>query len=201
MPPKQAPGLAPWAAFALGALIGLILGASVIFLVLSPQSGGNTCGKCLNGTVETVFSPGAEDEVLGLIRGANESIDVEMYLFNYRPLADELVKAEERGVKVRVILEPRLSGDNANLEMMKFLREKGISARWASLDYKLTHAKTMIVDRRRVLVGSTNWSMSALLKNREYSVLIEDSEVVGEFVKNFEQDWAIASQAEQGTEG
>jgi len=170
-------------------VLGVFFGFAAVSLLAEP---GKECARCMDGTVETVFSPGAEEEVLGLIRGANESIEVEMYLFNYMPLANELVKAKERGVDVRVILEPRLSGDE-NLKMMKFLREKGISARWASLEYKLTHAKAMIVDKKKVLVGSTNWSMSAMTKNREYSVLIEDNGVVAEFIKNFEEDWEKAT--------
>ena len=173
-----------------GLALAIALGVfgTLIFLRVDEK----ICPACLNGKVETVFSPEAEDEIIGILRGANESLDVEMYLFNYRGLADELVKAKARGIAVRVILEPRLTGTE-NLEMMKYLRDNGIDARWASLDYKLTHAKTVVVDGKRVLVGSTNWSSSALKKNREYSVLIEDENIASEFLANFEKDWGMAS--------
>ncbi len=173
-----------------GLVLAIALGALGALVFIGP--GEKPCPACLNGRIETVFSPEAEDEIIGILQGANKSLDVEMYLFNYRGLADELVKAKERGVSVRVILEPRLTGTE-NLEMMKYLRENGIDARWASLDYKLTHAKAVIVDGKMVLVGSTNWSSSALKKNREYSVLIEDQDVASEFLANFEKDWGMAT--------
>jgi len=151
------------------------------------------CPACFSGRIETVFSPDSESEIIGIIRGADKSIDVEMYLFSYGGLVDELIEAKKRGVAVRVILEPRLSGDNANLATMERLREGGVPARWATLDYKLTHTKAVIIDGKKVLVGSTNWSNSALTKNREYSVLIEDEGVAREFQENFEIDWEKAS--------
>ncbi len=174
-----------------GMILAFALGAALTFGAFGLQ--GRDCPICLKGNVDTVFSPDSQDEVIGLIRGAKESIDVEMYLFNYRPLAEELVAAKAKGIKVRVILEPRLSGDNVNLGMMEYLRENGIEARWASLDYKLTHAKMMLIDGKKVLVGSTNWSRSALNDNREYSVLIEDEKIASEFLANFEKDWEMAS--------
>lgn len=174
-----------------GLLAGVLLGTVAGFLIFYKAPSEEK--TCLEGSIETVFSPDAEGKVVETIRAAEKSIDVEMYLFNYRPLAEELAIAKARGVKVRVILEPRLSGAE-NLEMIEYLRSRDVEARWASLDYKLTHAKMMIIDGKQVLVGSTNWSNSALNKNREYSVLIEDSTVVEEFVAGFEGDWKKATQ-------
>ncbi|MFH1447639.1 MAG: phospholipase D-like domain-containing protein [Candidatus Micrarchaeota archaeon] len=171
------------AVFVLGVLFGFLAFSS---MHVEEKSG------CINGEIEYIFSPDAEDDIIGVIRSAGETIDLEMYLFNYEPLADELIRARERGVRVRVILEPRLFGDNPNLEMMEYLRAGGLEVRWASLEYKLTHTKAMIVDGKRVLVGSTNWSYSALKKNREYSVLIDDGGVAREFTENFELDWGKA---------
>ncbi|MFH1470790.1 MAG: phospholipase D-like domain-containing protein, partial [Candidatus Micrarchaeota archaeon] len=163
--------------------LGFALGA-LAFSLFSQQE--INCPACLNGRIETVFSPDSESEIISIIRSANKSIDVEMYLFSYGGLVDELIDAKTRGVAVRVILEPRLSGDNANLATMERLRDGGIPAKWATLDYKLTHTKAVIIDGKKVLVGSTNWSTSALTRNREYSVLIEDENVAREFLLNFE---------------
>jgi cardiolipin synthase A/B len=174
-------------------LAGIILGFAAGHFLASGIVQMEKQEECLQGSIQTVFSPGADDEILSLIRGAKESIDVEMYLFSYDPLADELILAKKRGVEVRVILEPRLSGSNDNLDTVKTLRDSGVDARWATLEYKLTHTKAMIIDKKKVLVGSTNWSSSALKKNREYSVLIEDERIVMEFFQNFEKDWEKAS--------
>ena len=152
------------------------------------EAGGGFCAE----SVEAVFSPGAEAEVMALVESANESIDVEMYQFSYVPLADELIEAGERGVRVRVILEPRLDGDD-NLVTERELREGGVSVRWASLEFGRTHSKTMVVDGKTVLVGSPNWSYNAMLRNRESAVVVGSSEVAGEFERIFEEDWRKGS--------
>ncbi len=141
--------------------------------------------------VDALFSPGAEAEIAHLIEAANRSLDVEMYEFSYAPFADELIDAKDRGVRVRLLLEPRLSGNN-NLKMMKYLRDNGVDARWATLEFAYTHSKTMVVDGRVVLVGSPNWSYSAMFRNRESAVVVEGGGMAGEFEGIFEEDWRKA---------
>jgi len=141
--------------------------------------------------VSAIFSPDGGDEIISVVRSASSSIDVELYVFSYRRLADELIGAKERGVRVRVLLEPTLSGSNPNLEMAEYLGDAGIEVRWA-LPSRTNHAKFAIIDGRKVLVGSHNWSYSAMSTNREASVLVEDEEAVGEFEAVFEEDWNAA---------
>lgn len=174
----------------LAALVAAVaFGAGWVFAGASPaaESGGACAGE-----VEALFSPGADAVVMGLVESANESIDVEMYQFSYEPLMDELVAAEERGVRVRVILEPRLDGDD-NLNAMERLLEGGVEAKWASLEFARTHSKTMVVDGREVLVGSPNWSYNAMLRNRESAVVVKSEEIAGEFGRIFENDWEKGS--------
>ena len=40
---------------------------------------------------------------------------------------------------------------------------------------RTTHAKVLVVDDRHVIVGSHNWTRSALAANREWSVEIDDA--------------------------
>ncbi|MEW6329019.1 MAG: phospholipase D-like domain-containing protein [Candidatus Micrarchaeota archaeon] len=180
-------------------LVGLLLGALIIFSYYSffPQAQKQIY---LNGSgsVEPVFSPNSEDEMIDFLRSARESIDVEVYIFTNQKLADELIAARERGVVVRVILEPRVDSPNPNLQTMQRLRDEGIDARWASLGFSLTHSKFAVVDGKKVLVGSINWSRSALSTNREAAVIIEDEEVAREFAKIFEEDWKNAGAAGSG---
>lgn len=174
----------------------VLLCAAGLLLLAGGFAAGGGMGKADAGSacaesVETLFSPGAEAEIAGLIESANETIDVEMYQFSYAPFADELADAKARGVRVRVILEPRLDGDD-NLQTMAKLKGDGVDARWATLEFSRTHSKTMVVDGKIVLVGSPNWSYSAMFRNRESAVVVEGSEVAGEFERVFESDWRDA---------
>jgi phosphatidylserine/phosphatidylglycerophosphate/cardiolipin synthase-like enzyme len=150
-----------------------------------------SCLGC-NAKIKMIFSPFAQDKVLELIREAKETIDIEVYSFTSEEIAKELIEAKKRGVKVRVILEPRLE-DNRKFKIKQILEDSGIEVRWASLEYKLTHSKFIIIDRKKILIGSINLSASALEKNREAAVVVE-SEKVKEVLEIFEEDWQKATE-------
>jgi len=170
------------------AIVALLLFCGLLLGYLAFAS-AQPCAGC-NAKAEFVFSPGAEDEVIALIRSAQKTIDIEMYVFTSEDIMRELSEAKNRGVQVRVIMEPRVD-DDRKTKTFAILQELGIETKWASFGYKLTHAKFIIVDGRKALVGSINLSESALTKNREAAVLIE-SESVKDLVSLFEEDWQKA---------
>ena len=145
-------------------------------------------------SVQALISPGIGGEVLRLVSSANSTIEAELYQFSFTPLMDELVRAHGRGVSVRVILEPRLSGDD-NLDAAAFLVRHGVPVRWASLSFSNTHSKLAIIDGESALVGSPNWSYSAMFKNRETAAIISGKNAIREFRETFEEDWAAGTPA------
>jgi len=174
-------------------LVLVILVGAIVFIaggILQPVHAPPACTE----PVEAVFSPGLDAKLLALLESANESIDVEVFQFSYEPFKEELVEANERGVRVRVILEPRLEGDD-NVETAEFLARHGVEVRWASLSFARTHSKFAVIDGKKVFVGSPNWSRSAMLKNREAAVITWGGSAVKEFVDIFAEDWRMASPA------
>jgi len=142
-----------------------------------------------NSTYATpLFSPGSEDDIISLMNSASSSIDVEVYTFTNRRLADALIDAAERGVKVRVILEARLDDPKPNENTAKYLSANGVSVRFASPKFTLTHSKLMVIDGKKALVGSINFSNNAVLKNREADAILIGP-VVSQYLSIFEQDW------------
>ena len=117
--------------------------------------------------------------------------NAKMYVFTSDVVARELGDAVKRGVRVRVIMEPRVT-DSRKQKMFDTLSALGCEVRWASFSYKLTHSKFIVVDGKRALVGSINFSESALNYNREAAVEI-DGEKVKEIADAFETDWGMAS--------
>ena len=142
--------------------------------------------------ITAVFSPENGNEIIDLIDSAQTSLDIEMYVFTSRDVIEALDRAKARGVEIRIIIERNvLSGQND--ETYRELAAKGFNIRYASIAYKLTHAKFMILDGKSVLVGSHNLSNSALYENREASVIIRDPVTIAKFIEIFEKDWSIAS--------
>jgi phosphatidylserine/phosphatidylglycerophosphate/cardiolipin synthase-like enzyme len=176
------------------AIIALLLLSAALmgYIALLPPT---ACAGC-NAKVEMVFSPNVQPEVVSLIRSAQKTIDIEMYVFTSEDMIRELGEAQKRRVKVRVIMEPRVD-DARKQRVFDTLAALGCQMRWASLSYKLTHSKFVIVDGKKALVGSINFSKSALNDNREAAVELE-GEKVGELASVFEEDWQKASAASEG---
>jgi len=143
-------------------------------------------------SVYAVISPPAESQVLAFIASANNSLDVMLYQFSHSPFKTALVQAVARGVRVRLILEPKV---DSNLATAEFLNARGVEVRWASQEFANTHAKTAVADGFCALVGSINWSRHAALLNREIALVACNFPAVQEIQRVFEQDWGKATPA------
>ncbi len=149
-----------------------------------------TSPPCAQAT--PLFSPDASDEIISMMREAKETIEVEMYVFTDDALARELSDAQKRGVQVRVILEGRVNSKASTQTIPAALEAAGVQVRWASLQYALTHSKMMIIDGKKVLIGSINFSKSAQHKNREAAAVLECPEDASQYSEVFEKDWKDA---------
>jgi phosphatidylserine/phosphatidylglycerophosphate/cardiolipin synthase-like enzyme len=160
-------------------IITVLIGAILIIQTIyqNPQ--------CYDGTVMPVFSPINSNEIFDIIRDANYEIKLEVYEFSNKDLADALIDAKERGVSVKVILEPSVYQNDG---MFKYLINKGVDVSWAS-KFHNTHSKFMVVDDKIVFVGSMNWSENSLKNNREASVIIYSKEVSKKFEEIFDTDF------------
>ncbi len=143
-------------------------------------------------TVNPLFSPGSEDDIISLVSSAQSTIDLEMYTFSNMNLADAIVAQARQGVKCRVILELRLDNPSSVIKMADYLTSHGVEVRFASKKFTLTHSKQMIIDGRRALVGSINFSNNAVSKNREAAVILSGP-VVSQYQDIFNSDWEDAS--------
>lgn len=107
-------------------------------------------------------------------------LDVEQKSGPVHALCKELIQAAARGVDVRVCVEhSRREGTYPgpdNSAVVAYLRDRGVIVHEDELDVR-THAKALLIDETSI-VGSHNWTYSALTSNRELSVLSEAPEVV-----------------------
>ena len=149
--------------------------------------------------------------VIKEIENANSTIHIVMYEMKWygEPENDShevsrlgiaLVKAHKRGVDVKIILEDgkthgyenRGIGEN-NTKWKEYFESRGIEVRWDGSG-QTTHDKLIIIDGKIVVVGSTNWSTSALKYNHEANVLLDGKEVAEEYDAYFETLWSQAHQ-------
>ena len=125
--------------------------------------------------------------LLGLIRAARLEIRAEVFVLTDREVLAALAAAHRRGVRVRMLLDPR---QDVNLPSRKLLLAAGVEVRWypAPPGAKL-HAKTALFDGQRLLLGSANWSLSGLSVNHELDVTTTDPGAVRAYAARFDADW------------
>jgi phosphatidylserine/phosphatidylglycerophosphate/cardiolipin synthase-like enzyme len=126
--------------------------------------------------------------LMSVIDGAKSEILICMFSFKAGVHPDSypdrivaaLARAAHRGVRVKVVLET--TGDKANdltvqnLKTKNLLEEKGVMV-YLDSPKKTTHTKLILVDERIVLLGSHNFTSSALMHNNEISILIDRPEL------------------------
>jgi len=146
--------------------------------------------------VKDISDRAYEKAVIDLLDNAKDSITISMFMINpgendrhtINRLMKDLKEALERGVAVQIYFNTKEWGDDSLLsEIYKnkafdLLREKGAEIYPVHSRYRL-HDKMIIVDSRFVVIGSANWTASALTDNFETTVLIDSPALAEERLK------------------
>ncbi|MDE2815555.1 MAG: phospholipase D-like domain-containing protein, partial [Chloroflexota bacterium] len=118
-------------------------------------------------------------ELPALLRRAEHSIDVMVYLLTSQEVVRELAAAQRRGVRVRVLLEENpVGGGEGNRNAAQELAAAGVAVRWSAPTFRFTHAKMILVDGVRAAIMTLNLTASSMRSNREFVVIVEDSSVL-----------------------
>lgn len=127
-------------------------------------------------------------KILLALSRANFSIDLCMFSFTYQPLADFLIYLHnERDVEVRVILDKK----NPKYNQADLLESAGIPIKTNGASAEsCVHNKFVIIDKRLVIHGSLNWTLSAISRNQEACVIDSSPSSAEAFVEEFEKLWA-----------
>lgn len=140
--------------------------------------------------LEVSFCPKDDclNKLLNEINSANKTIDLAIYSFTLDEVADSLISAKNRGVRVRVVFD-YLQSFNAYSVDEKLMSggipvlKKGKGS-WGSM-----HNKFIIIDNEKVLTGSFNYSRNAIKRNNENLLLIVDENVISYYLKEFNYLW------------
>ena len=97
--------------------------------------------------------------ILDAIAAAKKSLRIKMFVFSDPSLIAAVIAAQQRGVKVRVMLNPaRRSGEAENQESRAALVKGKVSVEDSNPAFDLTHEKSMVVDDTSAFVKSLNWA-------------------------------------------
>jgi phosphatidylserine/phosphatidylglycerophosphate/cardiolipin synthase-like enzyme len=130
------------------------------------------------------------DLVKDLIASARMRVMVEMYELERADLLRELGAAVGRGVNVRVITDPTVTG---NRDSTAVLDSMGVPERVYPVDdrrHQIDHVKLLVADGQAA-IGGMNWGRHSD-RNHDYVLETRVSVDVDRLVRIFEQDWSLA---------
>ena len=128
--------------------------------------------------------------ILDAISGATKSLRIKMFLFSDPDLIAATIGAHQRGVKVRVMLNPaRRGGEPENEDTRKTLEAAGVEVADSNPDIDVTHEKSMVIDDERAFIHSLNWETKNLTVTRDYAIVTAHRHEVEEIAQCFDADW------------
>ena len=128
--------------------------------------------------------------VVDVIDQATNHLRLKQFKLESTTVEDALQRAHDRGVTVRVMLNPHTSGgDRWNDEAFARLQQGGIQVAWTSESFPVTHEKSIVVDETAALISTFNLSDKYFTETRDYGVISYSPAVVQEVIAGFEADW------------
>jgi phosphatidylserine/phosphatidylglycerophosphate/cardiolipin synthase-like enzyme len=133
------------------------------------------------------------DYLIDEIKKAKKSISISMFYFSYfkdknsetSRIISSIENAVKNNIEVKVILDRDRPTDiyssyKANKKRFEQLKRIGVSVK---LDKKevASHAKLVIIDNEKVIIGSHNWTFGSFAKYEETSVAIDSKDLAIEY--------------------
>lgn len=126
--------------------------------------------------------------------GSAKQIDLCMYRFTLKQIADLLIKLKNRGTKIRIITDN--AREHIDNNQIPRLRQSGIEVRekepQEGMDdhsRPLMHNKFVIVNNKCCLLGSFNWTYAGVTRHHESVIKSYEPNVVRPLIEKFNQIW------------
>lgn len=143
-------------------------------------------GCCHRKNCQFAHEETSLSKLVTILLEAKQNLDVCVFTINCRELADATIQLHKSGVVVRVLTDDEQMGSTGS-QIEKFRRE-GIQVRH-DLSSFFMHHKFVVIDRKRLVNGSFNWTRQAVTGNRENVVISSDKQLVEAFSEEFERLW------------
>jgi phosphatidylserine/phosphatidylglycerophosphate/cardiolipin synthase-like enzyme len=150
--------------------------------------------------VELLVAPdNAERRLVDLLDDADESIRIEQVSVGNRrqPFLRATLRAARRGVDVRLLLSSAWYVEEENRRLVTWLNDRAareglpLEARLADPNnrFEKIHAKGVVIDGERAVLGSLNWNNNSARDNREVALVLHGEEVGSYYAAVFDADW------------
>ncbi len=132
---------------------------------------------------DDVTTGGIEDNLIWLIDHAQYTIDAAVFEFGLQNVADALIRAQQRGVQVRMVHDDEHTAED---EEMAQVIAAGIPATGDRREPYM-HNKFFVFDRSIVWTGSTNITVNGMYRNNNNALAIVSEELAANYTAEFEE--------------
>ena len=139
-------------------------------------------------SITTCFTPHQRclSLIIKEIEKAKDCIYLQGYSFTSLDIAQALVRAHKRGVKVMVLLDKSQKKDKRS--QTSLIKSNKIMLR---IDSKpaIAHNKIILIDHKVTITGSYNWTKGAEYRNAENLLIINEKSITKIYESNFKRRW------------
>jgi phosphatidylserine/phosphatidylglycerophosphate/cardiolipin synthase-like enzyme len=113
-----------------------------------------------------------------------------MYIFTEKKILQALIKAKQRWVKIKVLLEKSpYKANNINNKTYNTLKENNINVSWSNSDnYSYNHSKLIIIDET-FIISTWNLSYSSFTKNKDFYIFVKNNWLLKLIKNNYLNDY------------
>lgn len=156
-----------------------------------------------DGNASIILGP--EDQrkkIAQFLNTAKKKLQIYQQYCNDPKIANLLVDLKKRGVDIQLLMMAYPTGyeKDPNKDTQDLLEKAGINVRLVSIDDRIyMHARSIIIDDSKALVGTASLSPPSLDLNRELSLIITGKAVTA-LGEQFAKDWARSVSLAEGRE-
>lgn len=125
---------------------------------------------------------GLDGPLVSAIDSARLTLDVAIYSFSLRSVRDALIRAHERGVQVRMVME----SNRLDRSAPQALLEAGIPI-VGDNGNGLMHNKFVVIDRSEVWLGTMNFTYSGTYEDNNQLIHIRSVKMAENYTQEFEE--------------
>lgn len=115
-----------------------------------------------------------------------KSLDVCIHLLTSLEIANCIIEAHKRGVKVRVVCDNEMSTNKGS--QVRVLNQHGVQVKIPILNYHM-HSKIAIIDGWKVMTGSANWTVQGMYGNWDNLIITSQKDIVRDALNTFNLIW------------
>ncbi len=154
-----------------------------------------------DGTLDIWLGPGflqnsLQTRVIELINSAESSVEVLMWQLNDKAITKALLAKAAAGVRVTVIVDDKYAGTSQSTTDLlvgqpgvELLSDSALTGTMPDAPTKnfnpYIHQHTLIIDQKRIITGTNNWTFRGFFRNDEAAIETDISSIVNAFNTSF----------------